>query len=70
MQEETMLKKTLIGFSIAAVVAFAGAAIAQQGGIKRTPLQKIEFPEGYTTNHRHCRNCAGRDSRTAYPPRD
>jgi quercetin dioxygenase-like cupin family protein len=44
-----MLKTTLIGLSIAAAVAFAGAAIAQQGGIKRTPLQKIEFPEGYNT---------------------
>lgn len=24
-------------------------AIAQQGGIKRTPLQKVEFPDGYNT---------------------
>jgi hypothetical protein len=32
-----------------AIVAFActGAALAQ--GIKRTPLQKIDFPQGYTT---------------------
>jgi quercetin dioxygenase-like cupin family protein len=29
------------------VVAFAGVAFAQ--GIKRTPLQKIEFPDGYNT---------------------
>jgi quercetin dioxygenase-like cupin family protein len=33
------------------VVAFAcsGAALAQQGGIKRTPLQKAEFPDGYVS---------------------
>jgi quercetin dioxygenase-like cupin family protein len=31
------------------VVAAAGAAVAQQSGIKRTPLQKIEFPDGYVT---------------------
>ena len=41
-----MIKKILLGL---AVVAFAGAAIAQQGGIKRTPLQKVEFPDGYNT---------------------
>jgi quercetin dioxygenase-like cupin family protein len=41
-----MLKKTLL------VLAFTGlavAAVAQQAGIKRTPLQKIDFPEGFTT---------------------
>jgi quercetin dioxygenase-like cupin family protein len=43
-----MIKKILLGLTIAAF-AFAGAAVAQQGGIKRTPLQKIDFPEGYTT---------------------
>lgn len=34
-----------------AVVMIAGAAIAQQqpSGIKRTPLQKVEFPDGYVT---------------------
>jgi quercetin dioxygenase-like cupin family protein len=43
-----MLKKILLGLI---VVAFAGAgvAVAQQGGIKRTPLQKVEFPDGYNT---------------------
>jgi quercetin dioxygenase-like cupin family protein len=43
-----MLRKILLGLTI---VAFAGAgvAIAQQGGIKRTPLQKVEFPDGYNT---------------------
>ena len=43
-----MIKKIVLGLSFAAFV-FAGAAVAQQGGIKRTPLQKIEFPDGYTT---------------------
>ncbi|HEY5126035.1 MAG TPA: cupin domain-containing protein [Bradyrhizobium sp.] len=38
-----MIRKILLGLT---VVAFAGAAIAQQGGIKRTPLQKAEFPDG------------------------
>ncbi len=41
-----MLKKSLL------VLTFAGltfAAFAQQSGIKRTPLQKVEFPEGYNT---------------------
>lgn len=41
-----MLRKTLLGLT---VVAFAGAAFAQQTGIKRTPLQKVDFPAGYTT---------------------
>jgi quercetin dioxygenase-like cupin family protein len=42
-----MFKKILLGLT---VVAFAAAgAIAQQAGIKRTPLQKVEFPEGYAT---------------------
>ncbi|MGX7743515.1 cupin domain-containing protein [Rhodopseudomonas parapalustris] len=27
----------------------ASTAVAQQSGIKRTPLQKIEFPDGYVT---------------------
>jgi quercetin dioxygenase-like cupin family protein len=43
-----MIKKILLGLT---VVAFAGAgiALAQQSGIKRTPLQKLDFPAGYTT---------------------
>src|ERR1700743_549727 len=41
-----MIKKILLGLTIAAF-AVAGTASAQ--GIKRTPLQKIDFPEGYTT---------------------
>ncbi|MBV8924354.1 MAG: cupin domain-containing protein [Bradyrhizobium sp.] len=43
-----MIKKALLAISILAI-ACMGAAFAQQGGIKRTPLQKIEFPEGYNT---------------------
>jgi quercetin dioxygenase-like cupin family protein len=43
-----MIKKILLGLTIVAV-ACAGAAIAQQSGIKRTPLQKLEFPAGYNT---------------------
>lgn len=39
-----MIKKILLGLTI---VAFAGVAIAQ--GIKRTPLQKLDFPAGYNT---------------------
>lgn len=42
-----MLKKIILGL---AIVTFAsvGAALAQApGGIKRTPLQKVEFPKGY-----------------------
>jgi quercetin dioxygenase-like cupin family protein len=41
-----MIKKTLLALSI--VLACTGA-VAQQGGIKRTPLQKAEFPDGYLT---------------------
>jgi quercetin dioxygenase-like cupin family protein len=43
-----MIKKILLGLSII-VLACAGAAIAQQGSIKRTPLQKAEFPDGFVT---------------------
>ena len=43
-----MIKKILLGLTIAAF-AFTGGAIAQQSGIKRTPLQKVEFPDGYVT---------------------
>jgi oxalate decarboxylase/phosphoglucose isomerase-like protein (cupin superfamily) len=41
-----MIRKFLLGLSVLAF-ACAGAALAQQGGIKRTPLQKAEFPDGY-----------------------
>jgi len=43
-----MIRKMIFGLTI---VAFAceGAAVAQQGGIKRTPLQKLDFPPGFNT---------------------
>lgn len=43
-----MIRKILLGLT---VIAFAGAgvAMAQQSGIKRTPLQKLDFPPGYNT---------------------
>jgi quercetin dioxygenase-like cupin family protein len=44
-----MIKKILLGLTIAAAFTFAGGAMAQQSGIKRTPLQKVEFPDGYVT---------------------
>ncbi len=44
-----MIKKLLLGLSVVAF-ACAGAAIAQQGGIKRTPLQKAEFPDGLSAS--------------------
>jgi quercetin dioxygenase-like cupin family protein len=47
-EEKIMIKKILLGLTVVAV-ACAGAAIAQQSGIKRTPLQKLEFPAGYNT---------------------
>ena len=51
-----MLKKIVLGLSVAALVG--GAALAQDkmapapapapaGNIKRTPLQDIDFPAGY-----------------------
>ena len=43
-----MIKKILLGLTVVAI-AGAGVAIAQQTGIKRTPLQKLEFPAGYNT---------------------
>ena len=43
-----MIKKLLLGLTVVAV-AGAGIAIAQQSGIKRTPLQKLDFPAGYNT---------------------
>ncbi len=43
-----MIKKALLGLAVVAI-AGAGIAVAQQSGIKRTPLQKLDFPEGYNT---------------------
>jgi quercetin dioxygenase-like cupin family protein len=38
----------LLGLTVVAI-AGASVAIAQQSGIKRTPLQKLDFPAGYNT---------------------
>jgi quercetin dioxygenase-like cupin family protein len=43
-----MIKKILLTLTIVAFTG-AGIAIAQQSGIKRTPLQKLDFPAGYNT---------------------
>src|SRR3954467_9128379 len=43
-----MTKKLILGLAVA-TFAVAGVAIAQQSGIKRTPLQKVDFPAGYNT---------------------
>ena len=43
-----MIKKILLGLSLVAITC-AGAALAQQASIKRTPLQKVDFPAGYNT---------------------
>jgi quercetin dioxygenase-like cupin family protein len=40
-----MIKKLILGLTIVAFTT--GTAFAQ--GIKRTPLQKVEFPDGYET---------------------
>jgi quercetin dioxygenase-like cupin family protein len=43
-----MIKKILLGLSIVALTA-VGGAIAQQAAIKRTPLQKAEFPDSFVS---------------------
>lgn len=43
-----MIRKFLLGLTVIGF-ACADVALAQQTGIKRTPLQKAEFPNGYTT---------------------
>ena len=43
-----MIKKIMLGLTVVAIVC-AGAAIAQQSSIKRTPLQKLDFPPGFNT---------------------
>lgn len=40
-----MPRLPIIAFALAAMTTAAAA----QDGIKRTPLQKVDFPEGYTT---------------------
>jgi quercetin dioxygenase-like cupin family protein len=41
-----MIKKTLLALSVIALASTG--ALAQQAGIKRTPLQTASFPEGYS----------------------
>ncbi|MGY2807415.1 quercetin dioxygenase-like cupin family protein [Bradyrhizobium sp. USDA 4524] len=45
---KSMFRKLLLGLTVIAL-AGAGAALAQQSGIKRTALQKVDFPPGYNT---------------------
>ena len=61
-----MIKKILLGLT---VIAFAGAgvAIAQQSGIKRTPLQKLDFPAGYNTVTGDRGSAGGRQPPAATP---
>lgn len=40
-----MLKKLVLGLTLVAI----SGGLAQAQGIKRTPLQKVEFPDGYDT---------------------
>jgi quercetin dioxygenase-like cupin family protein len=47
-EKKNVIKKILIALSVAAL-ALAGVAIAEQAAVKRTPLQKAEFPDGYVT---------------------
>ena len=58
-----MLRKSLIAVVIAAPV-IAVSALAQQSPIKRTPLQTVDYPAGYTTVSAIAEvapgNCAGR----------
>ena len=61
-----MIKKILLGLSVVAF-ACAGVAIAQQSGIKRTPLQKLEFPAGYNTVTAIAEIPAGGSRRPSHP---
>jgi len=59
-----MMKKTIFGLSLA--VLGLGAALAQQPAIKRTMLQKTDFPDGYAIVEAiaeiTARRAAGRDT--------
>jgi quercetin dioxygenase-like cupin family protein len=46
-RQETVSRKALIAAAFAASVIVVSAP-AQQSGIKRTPLQNVDFPPGYT----------------------
>jgi quercetin dioxygenase-like cupin family protein len=43
-----MIRKIVLGL-FAVTVATGGLALAQQSAIKRTPLQKVEYPDGHVT---------------------
>ena len=43
-----MMKKILLGLSVVALTS-VGGALAQQAAIKRTSLQKAEFPDGFVS---------------------
>jgi quercetin dioxygenase-like cupin family protein len=51
-REETVPRKALIAAAMAASViaasVIAASTLAQKAGIKRTPLQNVDFPQGYT----------------------
>lgn len=42
-----MLKKIILGLAIVTFTGVSASMAQAPGGIKRTPLQKIEFPKGY-----------------------
>lgn len=46
LREDTVLTKALTVAAVA-VPVIAVSALAQQSGIKRTPLQTVDFPAGY-----------------------
>jgi quercetin dioxygenase-like cupin family protein len=46
-KDQPVLKKVLITAAVA-VPLIAVSSIAQQSGIKRTPLQTVDFPAGYS----------------------
>jgi hypothetical protein len=68
-REKNIIKKILPGLTVVAFAfaggASSGSALAQ--GIKRTPLQKIDFPEGYTTVTAIAEVPAGASGRHSHP---
>jgi quercetin dioxygenase-like cupin family protein len=46
-EDQPVPRKTLITAAAVAVTAIAVSAVAQQSGIKRTPLQTVDYPAGY-----------------------
>jgi len=62
-----VLKRTLV--IAAVVVPIAASAIAQQSPVKRTPIQSVDFPPGFTTESYVGEvtqgNCGGRHTHPA-----